>query len=230
MVSCAEPERKRRCLLILEVSFNCLKDPLVQERWLKTTNVFSEVMELSNQDLKYLYNTAQLATTLNIGRSTVNKYTRSLEEAGYEFLKDGNNHRTYGEHDIITLRALMELLARGVDYGSAVIDTVARYKPFSRSESVLMVASSGSASDVATLEATFTTKIDELMYAVTQLNGRITEIVDERVRSEVAAATAGISGQVNEVLNEVRTAQQQLSELGSRIDQHGKRKKFLGLF
>lgn len=191
-------------------------------------------MVLSNQDLKYLYNTAQLATTLNIGRSTVNKYTRSLEEAGYEYLKDGYGHRSYAEHDIIALRALVELLARGVDYGSAIKDIVARYKPNSRSESLDLTATPGSSHHVAIADAMLTAKIDELMYVVTQLNGKINDIVDERVRNEVAAATAGISGQVNEVLNEVRTAQerteQQLSELGSRIEQHGKRKKFLGLF
>ncbi|OMD07752.1 hypothetical protein [Paenibacillus odorifer] len=185
---------------------------------------------MSSQDIQYLYNTAQIATTLNIGRSTVNKYTRSLEEAGYEFLKDGNSHRTYGEHDIITLRALVELLARGVDYSSAINDTVARYKPGLRSDSLVLSATQGSADDVAML----TSKVDELLYVMGQLNGKINDIVDERVRSEVAAATAGISGQVDEVLNEVRAAQErtelQLNELGSRIDQHGKRKKFFGLF
>lgn len=189
---------------------------------------------MSNQDLQHLYTTAQLATTLKIGRSTVNKYARSMEEAGYEYLKDGNGYRTYGEHDIIALRALSELLARGVEYGRAVNDVVARYKQGLRSESVFMVASPSSASDVATLEATLTHKIDELMHAVTQLHSKINDIVDERVRSEVAAVTVEISGQVNDVLNEVRAGQerteQQLTELGSRIDQHGKRKKFLGLF
>lgn len=189
---------------------------------------------MSNQDLRYLYNTAQLATTLNIGRSTVNKYTRSLEDAGYEYLKDGYGHRSYAEHDIIALRALLELLARGVDYGSAIKDIVARYKPIPRSESLDLTATSGSSQQVAIADATLIAKIDELMYVVSQLNGKINEIVDERVRSEVAAATAGISGQVHEVLVEVRAAQErtemQFNELASRIELHGKRKKFLGLF
>jgi biotin operon repressor/gas vesicle protein len=170
---------------------------------------------LINQDLQYLYSTAQLALMLGIGRSTVNKYARSLESAGYVFLKDSNGHRTYSEHDIVALRALSELLTRGVEYDSAVNDVVARYKAVSHSESVLMVASSSSVSDVATLNE----KVDELIYVVGQLNNRISEIVDERVRSEVASATAGISGQVQEVLTEVRAAQerseQQFIELGS---------------
>ena len=185
---------------------------------------------MSNQDLKYLYSTSQLATTLNIGRSTVNKYARSLEEAGYEFLKDGNGYRTYAEHDIIAFRALAELLVRGVDYGRAIIDTVARYKPNSRSEAVVLPATLHSVQDAAMLAA----KVDELLHIMGQLNGKISDIVDERVRNEVAAATAGINDQVHEVLNEVRVAQerteQQLNDLGSRIDQHGKRKRFFGLF
>lgn len=189
---------------------------------------------LSNFDLKYLYNTAQLATTLKIGRSTVNKYTRSLEDAGYEYLKDGYGHRSYAEHDIIALRALIELLARGVDYGSAIKDVVARYKPNSRSDSLDLTATPGSSHQVAIADATLMAKIDELTLVVSQLHGKINDIVDEHVRKEVAAATAGISSQVNDVLNEVRAGQerteQQLTELGSRIDQHGKRKKFLGLF
>lgn len=219
IVSCAEPERKRRCVLGFE-----------EVREVGVANVCNEVMILSNSDLKYLYSTAQLATTLKIGRSTVNKYARSMEEAGYAFLKDANGYRTYGEHDIIALRALIELLARGVDLNSGINDVVARYKPLSKSESVVMVAPSNSVQDVATLSA----KMDQLLYVIEQLNDKINNIVDERVRSEVAVATAGINSEVYEVLNEVRAAQErtemQLIELGSRMDQHGKRKKFMGLF
>lgn len=185
---------------------------------------------MSNPDLDYLYSTAQVATTLDIGRSTVNKYVRSLEEEGYDFLRDSNNNRTYREHDIIVLRALVELLSRGVEYRRAINSIVERYKPLVRSESVDLVATSGSSHDLASISA----KIEALTLIVGQLNEQINAVVDERVRSEVTAAAADLSGQVHGVLQEVRAAQerteQQLSDLGSRIDQHGKRKKFLGLF
>lgn len=185
---------------------------------------------MNSDKLEYLYSTHQLATTLDIGRSTVNKYTRSLEDAGYEFLKDNNGHRTYAEHDVITLRSLLELLARGVEYNSAIKAIVERYKPSFRSDDIVLPATLNSDSDLAIIND----KVDQLIYAVTQLSERINDIVDERVRVEVSTAALEISGQVNQILDEVRSAQertdQKLEDLGSRIEQHGKRKKFLGLF
>jgi ABC-type transporter Mla subunit MlaD len=84
-------------------------------------------------------------------------------------------------------------------------------------------------------------KVDELVQAVSLLSSKIDEIVDERVRDQVAAAASGISDQVNQVLEEVRSDQarthqnlektnEKLDVLVSRIEAHGKRKKFLGLF
>ncbi|VTR24368.1 Uncharacterised protein [Actinobacillus pleuropneumoniae] len=192
---------------------------------------------MSIEPLNFVYTTVQVANVLNIGRSTVNKYARSLEDAGYAFVKDDKERRAFTDHDIIAFRALLDLLDRGVEYASAINAVVERYKPYARSDSLAVVATPDSRSDVAMLNA----KVDELVQAVSLLSSKIDEIVDERVRDQVAAAASGISDQVNQVLEEVRSDQarthqnlektnEKLDVLVSRIEAHGKRKKFLGLF
>lgn len=185
---------------------------------------------MNSNSLNFVYSTLQVATLLNIGRSTVNKYARSLEEAGYVFRKDDKDHRAFVNHDIVAFRALVDLLSRGAEYGSAVNAVVEQYSGHSDSDSLAVVATPGSRAEVATLNA----KVDELIKAVAMLAGQVEQIVDDRVKQEVAAATASLGDQVNQVVQEVRSAQQQtdqkLDEMMSRIETHGKRKKFLGIF
>lgn len=181
---------------------------------------------VSMEKMKYAYTTVQVATALNIGRSTVNKYARSLEEAGYYFVKDDKERRTFVDHDIVAFRAFLDLLHRGVEYDRAVKATVERYKWHEHSDALALSATPGSSADIATLNA----KVDEMTQAMVMLTEKIDQIVDERVRSEVAAAAAGIGNQVNEVLGEVRAAQdrtdQKVDELLTRAELHGKRKRF----
>ncbi|WP_145950340.1 hypothetical protein [Paenibacillus sp. Y412MC10] len=185
---------------------------------------------MSNNPLNFVYSTVQIATMLNIGRSTVNKYARSLEEAGYVFRKDEKDHRAFVNHDVVAFRGLLDLLSRGVEYGSAVNSIVEQYYVPENSEESLAVVATPSRSEVATLNA----KVDQLIQAVATLASQVEQIVDDRVKSEVAAATASLGDQVNQVVQEVRLAQQQtdrkLDEVISRVETHGKRKKFLGIF
>lgn len=180
--------------------------------------------------LNFVYSTVQLATTLKIGRSTVNKYARSLESAGYVFMKDEKEHRAFTDHDIIAFKALIDLLTRGAEYDSAVEATVSSYSRANNSDSVALVTTSDSKPEIAMLNA----KVDDLISAVALLSSKIDQIVDERVRVEVAVATANIEDQVKYVLDDVRAAQdrteQKIDEMVSRIELHGKRKKFLGIF
>ncbi|WP_151879737.1 hypothetical protein, partial [Mycobacterium tuberculosis] len=184
---------------------------------------------MNNEPLNFVYTTVQVATALNIGRSTVNKYARSLEEAGYVFTKDDKDHRAFTDHDILTFKALVDLLTRGAEYGSAVNSVVERYRRSPSSDSLAVVATPDSSGEVAMLNA----KVDDLIRAVSLLSSKIDEIVDERVRDQVAAAAAGIGEQVNQVLEEVRSEQIQTNEkldvLTSRIEAHGKRKKIPGI-
>lgn len=72
--------------------------------------------------------TAQkIAETLAIGRSTLNKYSRSLEEAGYIFIKDERGNRAYMERDIVALRHAISLLGKGVLYDKAMADAASKY-------------------------------------------------------------------------------------------------------
>ncbi|MFB5269933.1 hypothetical protein ACE41H_24560 [Paenibacillus enshidis] len=165
-----------------------------------------------------------------MGRSTLNKYARSMEDAGYVFTKDEHGNRAYTDHDIVAFRVLVDLLGRRADYESAINATVREYSRVSSSDPRLLVAMPNSSVEIATLHA----KLDELAQAMVMLSGKIDQIIDERVRSEVAAAAAGIGDQFNEVLGEVRAAQdrtdQKVDELLSRVEVHGKRKRFFGLF
>jgi len=179
---------------------------------------------------EFVYSTQKVAVSLNIGRSTVNKYARSLEEASYAFIKDGKEHRAFTEHDIITFRALTELLSRGVEYDRAINTIAERYKKPLQSDSVAVVTTQSSSHDIAMLN----TKVDELIDAVTMLSNQIDQIVDERVKNEVAVVKDQLSEEINKVFMEVKTVQeetnQKLEEVMSRLDTHGKRKKIFGIF
>ncbi|MFD2615720.1 hypothetical protein [Paenibacillus gansuensis] len=60
-----------------------------------------------------------LARHLDIGESTVRKWSIELEKAGYEFLRDEHNRRTYIERDAIALRQMKDYLAAGMSYSNA---------------------------------------------------------------------------------------------------------------
>lgn len=74
------------------------------------------------------FTTQQVAENLGIGRSTLNKYCRSLEEDGYSFYKDDNDYRAYTEHDVMALRELKEMLSKNVDYNSAIKTISIKYQ------------------------------------------------------------------------------------------------------
>lgn len=179
---------------------------------------------------EFVYSTQKVAVSLNIGRSTVNKYARSLEEAGYIFIKDGKEHRAFTEHDIITFRALTELLSRGVEYDRAINTIAERYKKSLQSDSVAVLATQNSSHDIAILNS----RVEELISAVSMLSARLDQTIDERVKSEVSIVKDQLGQQINEVFLEVKTIQeetnQKLEEVISRIDTHGKRKKLFGIF
>ncbi|MEI4920213.1 hypothetical protein Q8G81_32140, partial [Klebsiella pneumoniae] len=67
--------------------------------------------------------------------------------------------------------------------------------------------------------------MDELIGAVGLLSARLDQLVDERVQSEVAAASQVLFEQVQDVTRQVQAAQektdQKLDELMSRIEKHG---------
>lgn len=188
---------------------------------------------MSSDALKFVYTTAEVARAVDIGRSTLNKYARALEDAGYVFAKDDKGLRGFTDHDIVAFKALVDLCNRGLKLDSAVNTVVSRYKAGDQSDSVDLVATNGSSINVATVNA-MNAKIDQLIEVVAHLTEKMDGIIDDRVRKEVAAATAGVNEEVSRVLQEVRAIQddtnQKIGELGSRLEAHGKRKKFLGLF
>lgn len=58
----------------------------------------------------------------------VNKYARTLEEAGYAFAKDEKEHRAFVDHEIVAFRALLDFLNHGVEYQSAINAVVEQYR------------------------------------------------------------------------------------------------------
>ena len=128
-----------------------------------------------------MYSTQQVADTLNIGRSTVNKYARGLEKANYNFKKDEKVQRAFTEHDLVMFRALVELLSRCVHYDSAIKAISMRYKTDPDSHYVPIAAITDSTNFV---------KMEEhpsaVMLAIQSLSKRIDKTIDTRVKSEVA--------------------------------------------
>lgn len=81
-----------------------------------------------NSEIEITYPANKVAETINIGRSTLNKYSRSLEEHNYIFYKDERGNRAYTEHDIVTLRHLKELLDKSVTYDDAISTVAGKYR------------------------------------------------------------------------------------------------------
>jgi biotin operon repressor len=169
----------------------------------------------------HVYSTQQIADMLDIGRSTVNKYARNLEDMGYEFKKADNEWRAFTEHDLIMFRALVELLARGVRYDSAILSIVERYKTNPNSHHMPVAATLDSSNFIKMEE-----HLDAVMFAIQSLSKRIDETIDARVKSEVAAATAQLSTQVDNVAEQIRITKESTDEklniLLSRTETHGR--------
>lgn len=102
-------------------------------------------MTMSNDNFEHSYAAQNVAETLDIGRSTLNKYSRSLEEQGYIFAKDDRGNRAYTEHDIVALRYFISLLSKNIAYEKAIRTTADKYGRFI--EGALNVASSDMNSD-----------------------------------------------------------------------------------
>lgn len=170
----------------------------------------------------HVYSTQQIADNLDIGRSTVNKYARSLEDAGYEFKKDDKDRRAFTEHDLVMFGALVELLSRGVHYDGAIKAITERYKTDPDSHYMPIAALTDSTNFVEVKE-----QLDAVMLAIQSLNNRIDDVIDARVKSEVAAATEQLHNQVNDVAEQIRMAKdstdEKLDVLLSRMETHGRR-------
>lgn len=69
----------------------------------------------------------ELAEHLNIGSSTLRKWSLELEQAGYKFLRDEHNRRAYVEHDALALRQLKTYLDGGMTYDLATKAVTAEY-------------------------------------------------------------------------------------------------------
>ncbi|MEK3950418.1 hypothetical protein MHB46_18660 [Paenibacillus sp. FSL H7-0703] len=59
----------------------------------------------------------------------VNKFARTLEEAGYAFAKDEKKHQAFVDHDIVAFSELLDFLNRGVEYQCAINAVVEQYRP-----------------------------------------------------------------------------------------------------
>jgi hypothetical protein len=82
---------------------------------------------MNNDNIELSYAAQNVAETLGIGRSTLNKYSRSLEEHGYMFAKDDRGNRAYTEHDIVALRYLISLLTKNIVYDKSIRTTADKY-------------------------------------------------------------------------------------------------------
>jgi len=100
-----------------------------------------------------------------------------------------NSYRSFTEHDVSAFRSLIELLARAVDYDNAIITVFEKYNI--KSNSVSLAVAAHTYSDQQHQEvAILNQKMDELLSSVSMLSERMDQIIDERVKSEVAVATS----------------------------------------
>lgn len=160
----------------------------------------------------HVYTTQQIADTLSIGRSTVNKYARSLEDQGYAFTKGENGRRAFTEHDLIMFRALLELMDRGVKYDLAISTIVSRYAMNPDTKS----------SVVSSQNVSMESKLNDLTVAVQMLSERVESIIDDRVKSEVSLATERLNTQIPALSDQLRDSQEKAEvvahETGEKLD------------
>lgn len=167
------------------------------------------------------YNTHQVAELLKVGRSTLNKHARSLENGGYTFKKGENKRRAYVEHDLIVFRQLMELLSKGADYNSAVKLIADQYKNVINSEYVKTISKKDneyvkennfSDSECITISATSDSeyvadlekKIDMFLLAIQTLFERLNNIELKQMNNKIEEDVKQITTQVNEISKQVQ--------------------------
>lgn len=124
--------------------------------------------------IEQTYTTQEVADTLGIGRSTLNKYSRSLESSGYTFLKDELNRRAYLEKDFEALKELKHLLDKKTEYDSAINAVASKYKEEKNSQ----IAS------VATPDPGRYEEIDKKLDTLIGLNEKLTERLDRMEKRE----------------------------------------------
>lgn len=74
------------------------------------------------------YWSGQLATHLNIGRSTLRKWALALEKTGYIFERDEHGNRAFLEHDAIALKAFKDCLTARMTIENAASFISEKYK------------------------------------------------------------------------------------------------------
>jgi DNA-binding transcriptional MerR regulator len=139
--------------------------------------------ENNSEQIEITYTTQRIANTVGIGKSTLNKYTRSLEKSGYVFYKDDSGKRAYTEHDVVALRHLKELLEKDISYDDAI-----------RSISIKYTRELKTGSDVALPTTQYDEryfKLEEKVDEQTELIKQLVRTIDERdkKRDEILMAT-----------------------------------------
>jgi biotin operon repressor len=104
---------------------------------------------MNNDNIDLSYAAQNVAETLGIGRSTLNKYSRSLEEHGYTFAKDDRGNRVYTEHDIVALRHFTSLLTKNIMYDKEIRTTADKYGRFIEGSSYVASADMNSDKNAA---------------------------------------------------------------------------------
>lgn len=79
------------------------------------------------QDKIYWAN--QVATILDVSKSTLRKWSLALEAAGYVFVRDEHDRRCYIERDIPVLRRMKTMLDDGMTMENAALVGIALEKP-----------------------------------------------------------------------------------------------------
>nr|WP_052516559.1 MerR family transcriptional regulator [Paenibacillus popilliae] len=79
------------------------------------------------QDKVYWAN--QVATILDVSKSTLRKWSLALEAAGYVFVRDEHDRRCYIERDIPVLRRMKTMLDDGMTMENAALVGIALEKP-----------------------------------------------------------------------------------------------------
>lgn len=167
---------------------------------------------VNNDNIELSYAAQNVAETLDIGRSTLNKYSRSLEEHGYMFTKDDRGNRAYTEHDIVALRHFTSLLAKNITYDKAIRTTADKYGRFI--EGAPNVASADMNSDKSTAVPGKSVNSDAIFEEVAALRSDVDNLIEinrllvqqlqeERAtRLQIATSSeATVEKRVNEILD-----------------------------
>lgn len=146
-----------------------------------------------------VYSTTQAALTLDIGKSTVNKYSRDLEARGYSFLRDGYNHRAFTEHDLVAFRVLIEKVSSGMNYERAVEIVAERYSRSNGGQEVTELAMPQSTIKLNDINEQLTA----LMTSIQVMAGNMDRVVKEQVSNEIKSLVGNIQQQAAEQQREL---------------------------